>query len=75
MTSLQVPEARTARHALAAALCLACVVLQGCSRSNPQPPPDILKAQREALEKAKGMDKVLQDEAQRRGAEPESQQK
>jgi hypothetical protein len=52
-----------------------CVLLQGCGRSNPEPPPDILKAQREALEKAKATEKTLQDAAQQRDAQMESQQK
>jgi hypothetical protein len=52
-----------------------CVLFQGCGRSNPEPPPDVLKAQREALEKAKAMEKTLQDAAQQRDAQMESQQK
>ena len=51
------------------------MLLQGCGRSNPEPPPDILKAQREALDKAKSMEKTLQDAAQQRDAQMESQQK
>jgi hypothetical protein len=50
----------------------------GCrvaARSNPEPPPDILKAQRESLEKAKATEKVLQDAAERRDAQMGSQQK
>ena len=53
----------------------ACLLLQGCGRSNPEPPPDVLKAQREALEKAKAMEKTLQDAAQQRDVQMESQQK
>jgi hypothetical protein len=61
---------------LAPAACLAaCLLLQGCGRSNPEPAPDILKAQREALEKAKSTEKMVQDAAQRRDAEMESKQK
>jgi hypothetical protein len=52
-----------------------CLLLQGCGRSNPDPPPEILKAQREALEKAKSTEKTLQDAAQQRDAQMESQQK
>jgi hypothetical protein len=57
------------------ALATACLLLPGCSRSNPEPPPDILKTQREAMEKAKATEKMVQDAAQRREAETESQQK
>jgi hypothetical protein len=52
-----------------------CALLPGCGRSNPEPPPDILKAQREALDKAKSMEKTLQDAAQQRDSQIESQQK
>jgi len=63
------------REVVAGALLLACLLLQGCGRSNPQPPPDILKTQREAMEKAKATEKMVQDAAQRRDTEMESQQK
>ena len=62
------------RGILACTVWTVCLVL-GCGRSNPEPPPDVLKAQREALEKAKGMEKTLQDAAQQRDAQMESQQK
>jgi hypothetical protein len=63
------------RTVVAAAIAIACL-LHGCGRSNPEPPPpDILKAQREALEKARATDKMVQDAAQRRDAEMQSQQK
>jgi hypothetical protein len=72
------PEPRQTR-ALARfvpAACLsACLLLQGCGRSNPEPAPDILKVQREAMEKAKATEKVVQDAAQRRAGEMDSQQK
>jgi len=55
--------------------CAVCVLLQGCGRSNPEPPPDILRAQREALEKAKATEKTLEDAAQQRDAQMESQLK
>jgi hypothetical protein len=51
------------------------LLLQGCGRSNSEPPPDILKAQREAMEKAKATEKVVQDAARRHDAEMDSQQK
>ena len=60
---------------VAAALGVACAFLPGCGRSNPPPPPDLLKTQREALEKAKGVDKTLQDAAASRDAQMEAQQK
>ena len=63
------------RGIVACAVLTACLLLQGCGRSNPEPPPDVLKAQREALEKAKAMEKTLQDAAQQRDAQMESQQK
>ena len=57
------------------ALCGACVLLQSCGRSNPEPPPDVLKAQREAMEKARSTGKMMQDAVQQRDAQMESQQK
>ena len=63
------------RRIVCCAALSACLLLPGCGRSTPEPPPDILKAQREALEKAKGMDKTLQDAASQRDAQMESQQK
>ena len=60
---------------LKVALCGACVLLQSCGRSNPEPPPDVLKAQREAMEKARSTGKMMQDAVQQRDAQMESQQK
>ena len=57
------------------ALLIGCLLLQGCGRSNPERPPDILKAQREAMDKAKSTDKMLQDAVERRDAQLESQAK
>ena len=67
-------KATALRGIVACTVWTACLLLQGCGRSNPEP-PDVLKAQREALEKAKGMEKTLQDAAQQRDAQMESQQK
>jgi hypothetical protein len=53
---------------------IGCVLLPGCGRSNPEP-PDVLKAQREAMEKAKATEKVMQDAAERHDAQLESQAK
>ncbi len=55
-----------------ACACLACVPLFACGRTDSPPPPDILKVQREAMDKAKGTEKTLQDAAQRRDAQGES---
>ena len=60
---------------VAVAVAIACLTLPGCGPSNPQPPPDLFKAQRQELEKAKATEKMVQDAAQRRDAEMESQQK
>jgi len=58
-----------------AVICVACLSLQGCGRSNPEPPPDLLKSQREALQKAKAADQAVQDAAERQNQQIESQQK
>jgi len=75
MRSSSIRFRRTVICAVGCAVWIACLMLEGCGRSNPEPPPDVLKAQREALEKAKGMEKTLQDAAQQRDAQMESQQK
>jgi hypothetical protein len=53
---------------------LACASLSACGRST-EPPPDILKTQREDLNKAKGTEKMLLDSADRQKAQIESEQK
>jgi hypothetical protein len=53
---------------------IACTLLSACGRST-EPPPDILKTQREDLNKAKGTEKMLLDSAERQKAEIDSQQK
>jgi hypothetical protein len=55
-------------------VCVACLALSACGRSNP-PPPDLLKTQREALDRAKATEQVLQNAAEHRDAQLESQQK
>ena len=55
--------------------CAACLALGACGRSNPQAPPDVLKTQREAMDKAKATEQVLQNAAEHRDAQIESQQK
>ncbi len=49
------------------------VSLGGCGQ--PDPPPDVLKTQREALEKAKGVEATLEkaDQAGRKKADADSQ--
>ena len=56
-------------------VCVACLALSACGRSNPPPPPDLLKTQREAMDKAKATEQVLQNAAEHRDAQLESQQK
>jgi hypothetical protein len=41
-------------------------LLAGCD-SKPKEPPDILKTQRQAIEKAKGVEQILQQSAGERG--------
>jgi len=53
----------------------ACFVLCACGKSNPAPPPDLLKTQREAMDRAKATEKVMQDAADRRDAQIDSQSK
>ena len=62
-------------RSICGAVSIACVLVSGCGRSNPQPAPDILKTQREAMDKAKATEQVLQNSAERRDAQIESQQK
>jgi predicted small lipoprotein YifL len=53
----------------------ACLALCACGRADPLPSPDVLKTQREAMDKAKATEKVLQEAAERRDTQLESQQK
>ena len=71
----RLPQAGLLPRLLVGALLTSCLLLADCERSNPAPPPDVLKAQREAMEKAKATEKVLQDAAERRDAQMESEQK
>jgi len=67
---------RAALRTCAIALVPAFLTLQGCGRSNSEPPPpDPLKAQRQQMEKAKATEKALQDAAERQNQQIESQQK
>jgi len=51
------------------------VVLGGCGSQTEEPPPQIFKPQREALEKAKGVEQTLQQSAQRRREQVERDEK
>ena len=54
----------------------ACLVLCACGRSSTDPPPpDLLKTQRDAMDKARSTEKTIQDAADKRDAQMESQQK
>jgi len=68
------PQLAAMHRLIGLALCGACVLLQSCGRST-EPPPDVLKAQREAMEKARSTGKMMQDAVQQRDAQMESQQK
>jgi hypothetical protein len=57
------------------ALLIGCLLLQGCGRSNPEPPPDILKAQREAMDRARATEQMVKDAAERREGQVDSQAK
>jgi hypothetical protein len=52
---------------------LLCVPLIACDSKPKEPPPDILKSQREAIEKAKAVDQVLQKSADERREQIDSQ--
>ena len=63
-----------ARPLICSIVWIACVLPSACGRST-EPPPDILKTQREDLNKAKGTEKMLLDSADRQKAQIESEQK
>ena len=46
------------RRGAGLALLAACIALPACKRS--EPPPDLLKTQRDAMERAKGVGKTMQ---------------
>ena len=73
MLSSTLVAARLARFSL---LCLMSVALPGCKpTAPPEPPPDLLKTQREALEKAKALEGQLQQQLQDRMNAAENSQK
>jgi len=66
------PSTRIARTAFL----LAGLLLLACGKSSTDPAgPDVLKAQREALDKAKATEQMVQDAAQKRDAQMEQQAK
>lgn len=42
------------------------LLLAACDSKSGSPPPDLMKSQRQAMEKAKGVEQVLQQSADRR---------
>lgn len=55
-------------------LILATLLLAACDTQSSAPPPDLVKSQREAMEKAKGVEQVLKQSADQK-REQEEQQK
>jgi hypothetical protein len=52
------------------------LLLCACGRSSTDPPPpDLLKTQRDAMDKARATEKVVRDAAEKQAAQIESQQK
>jgi len=49
------------------------LLLAGCDTKSGSPPPDLVKSQREAMEKAKGVEQVLQRSADQRRDQEEQQ--
>lgn len=59
-----------------ATLVAACVLLVAACDSGPkQPPPDLLKGQRQSMERAKGVEQTLQESADRRREEADRAEK
>lgn len=51
------------------------VLAGGCGSQSEEPPPQIFKPQREALEKARGVEQTLQQSAQQRREQVEREEK
>jgi hypothetical protein len=51
----------------------AIVAVAGCDSKPKEPPPDIIKSQRQVMDKAKGVEQVLQKSADERRGEAEQQ--
>lgn len=47
------------------------LLLAACDTKSGSPPPDLIKSQREAMEKAKGVERVLQQSADQKGEQEE----
>jgi len=60
-------------HTLAVAAALALGV--GCDSKPKEPPPDVLKGQRQQMERAKGVEQGLDDAAKKRMEEADRQSK
>lgn len=45
---------------------LALAAVSGCDSKSSNPPPDLVKSQREAMDKAKGVEQTLQQSAERK---------
>jgi hypothetical protein len=62
------------RYALAMGLASA-LALAGCDSKPKEPPPDVLKGQRQQMERAKGVEQGLDDAAKKRMEEADRQSK
>ena len=62
------------RYALAMGLASA-LALAGCDSKQKDPPPDVLKGQRQQMERAKGVEQGLDDAAKKRMEEADRQSK
>jgi len=51
----------------------AIVAIAGCDSKPKEPPPDIIKSQRQAMDKAKGVGEVLQKSADERREQADQQ--
>lgn len=61
------------RVALPVAVFAALTVLAGCDSKPKEPPPDILKGQRQQMERAKGVEQGLDEAAKKRMEEADRQ--
>jgi hypothetical protein len=71
-----ISRATARRRSKIGAVALVLAAVYGCGQSSTDPPPpDLLKAQRQALEKARAVDRTVQDAAQRTESQVDSQLK
>jgi hypothetical protein len=54
---------------------VAALALSGCDTKPKEPPPDVLKGQRQQMERAKGVEQGLDDAAKKRMEEADRQSK